>query len=120
MENCIHQNNAINIYELFFTDCEQPNLFERSHSRTVTVFRDPCAVKRPVTHICWSPDHGSRLAVTHSNLKFQRALPDQSHFSYIWLVGKKCEIYLTIYTLQFLPHYIPLAINSDHWEKYSF
>lgn len=39
MEHCIFQNNAVNIYELYFMDDDQSALVERSKSRTVNVFR---------------------------------------------------------------------------------
>lgn len=55
---------------------------------TVFVLRDPSVHKRPIHHLSWSPDGGTRLAVTHCNLEFQRAPPDLSTHSYIWQVGK--------------------------------
>lgn len=88
MEHRILQNNAVNIYESYFSDVEAMPLVERSTSRTTNVYRDPAAVKRPITHLSWSPDGGSRLAVTHCNLEFQRAPPDLSTHSYIWEIGK--------------------------------
>lgn len=90
MEHCICQNNAVNIYQLYFTEFEQSSVVERTTSRTVNVFRDPSPVKRAVQHLSWSPDGGSRIAVTHCNTEFQRASPDLSTNSYIWEVG---EIY---------------------------
>lgn len=88
MEHCIFQNNTINIYELYFTEGEQSSVVERTTSRTVNVFRDPTSVKRPVQHLSWSPDGGSRIAVTHCNTEFQRVPPDISTNSYIWEVGR--------------------------------
>ncbi|PNF32875.1 Dynein intermediate chain 3, ciliary [Cryptotermes secundus] len=86
MEHCILQNNAINIYEEYFEDVESATLMERCSARTLNVYRDPNKVKRPVTHLSWSPDGGTRLAVSHCNLEFQRRSPDLSTFSYIWEV----------------------------------
>lgn len=88
MEHCILQNNAVNIYESYFADIDTSTGAERSSSRTTNVYRDPAPVKRPIVHLSWSPDGGSRLAVTHCNLEFQRAPPDLSTHSYIWEVGK--------------------------------
>lgn len=88
MEHRILQNNAVNIYESYFSDVEAMPLVERSTSRTTNVYRDPSTVKRPITHLSWSPDGGTRLAVTHCNLEFQRAPPDLSTHSYIWEIGK--------------------------------
>lgn len=103
MEHCVFQNNAVNIYELYFNDEDQSSIVERSSSRTVNVFRDPSAVKRPIQHLSWSPDGGSRIAVTHCNLEFQRAPPDLSTHSYIWEIGKlHCfGIILLTYTIKY-------------------
>ncbi|KAK6625581.1 hypothetical protein RUM43_005880 [Polyplax serrata] len=84
MEHYILQNNAVNIYESYFEDSESGSLVERSTSRTINVYKDPCSLKRPVTHLSWSAGGGNRLAVTHCNLEFQRASPDLSTHSYIW------------------------------------
>ncbi|XP_024084195.1 dynein intermediate chain 2, axonemal [Cimex lectularius] len=84
MEHCVHQNNAINIYELYFSEWDEGDTGEESRFRTVNVFRDMCTPKRPVSHISWSPDQGSRLAVTHANLNFQHDLSENLHHSYIW------------------------------------
>lgn len=88
MEHCVLQNNAINIYEEYFESVESATLMARCSARTLNVFRDPNKVKRPVTHVSWSPDGGTRLAVTHCSLEFQRRSPDLSTFSYIWEVGE--------------------------------
>lgn len=88
MEFCILQNNAFNIYEMYFDDLEPSCLVDKSSARTVNMYRDPCPIKRPVTHVSWSPDGGSRIAVTHCNFDFQRAPPDLSTASYIWEVGE--------------------------------
>ncbi|XP_066990947.2 dynein intermediate chain 3, ciliary-like [Anabrus simplex] len=86
MEPNIHQNNTMNIYETYFADSKDTTMVERSSARTVNVYRDPCNPKRPVTHLSWSPDGGTRIAVSHCNMEFQRAPPDLSNFSYLWEV----------------------------------
>lgn len=89
MEHYILQNNAVNIYESYFKDSELSHFVERSTSRTVNVYKDPCTLKRPITHLSWSADGGTRLAVTHCNLEFQRASHELSTHSYIWETGTK-------------------------------
>lgn len=84
MEHLIYQNNAVNIYENYFEDLEPAPLVEKSSSRTVNVYRDPCSVKRPVTHLSWSPDGGTKLAVSHCNMDFQGEKGNLSTDSYIW------------------------------------
>lgn len=88
MEHCILQNNAVNIYQQYFSDVEPTPLIEKSSARTVNVFQDQCVVKRPITHICWSPDAGTKLAISHCNLKFQANVRNETTHSYIWEVGK--------------------------------
>ncbi|XP_073999010.1 dynein, axonemal, intermediate chain 2 isoform X1 [Rhodnius prolixus] len=85
MEHCVHQNNAINIYELYFSESEDSESSELAASfRTVNVYRDISRSKRPVSHVSWSPDQGSRLAVTHADLNFQGCVDQSVHHSYIW------------------------------------
>jgi dynein intermediate chain 2 len=88
MERSVLQNNAINIYEEYFEGIESSTFMEHCSARTLNVFRDPNTVKRPVTHLSWSPDGGTRLAVSHCNLEFQRTPSGLSTFSYIWEVGE--------------------------------
>lgn len=88
IEHSILQNNSINIYEHYFNDLEPAPLVEKNSSRTVNVYQDQCAIKRPITHISWSPDAGSKLAVTYCNMEFQSTVLNQSPNSYIWEVGK--------------------------------
>ncbi|RZC38774.1 dynein intermediate chain 3, ciliary [Asbolus verrucosus] len=88
MENCILQNNAINIYQQYFSDVEPTPLVERSSARTVNVYQDQSIPTRPVTHISWSPDNQTKLAISHCDLTFQAKVPDQSTRSYIWQVER--------------------------------
>ncbi|RZF36013.1 hypothetical protein LSTR_LSTR005829 [Laodelphax striatellus] len=86
MEHCIFQNNAVNIYEVYFGDEDRLPIVEKSCSRTVNVLRDPSPLKRAVQHLSWSPDGGTRIAVTHCNTEFQRSTADYATHSYIWEV----------------------------------
>ncbi|GJQ68712.1 hypothetical protein Trydic_g17247 [Trypoxylus dichotomus] len=86
MENCILQNNAINIYQQYYTDVEPTPLIDKSSARTVNVYQDQYPVTRPVTHISWSPDGGTKLAVSHCNLVFQSIVQNESKHSFIWEV----------------------------------
>ncbi|XP_052860937.1 dynein intermediate chain 3, ciliary [Anopheles cruzii] len=85
MEHCIFQNNAVNIYEKYFDDLEPAPLIQRSTSRTLNVYRDPSIYKQPVTHLSWSPDGGTKIAVSHCNLNFGEVL-GKAVCSYIWEV----------------------------------
>lgn len=86
MEHCILQNNAINIYEHYFEDIELENLVEQTFCKTVNVYRDPVPVSRPATHISWSPDQGSRIAISHCATDFVQGA-NYSPISFIWDVS---------------------------------
>lgn len=87
MENSILQNNAINIYQLYYSDMESPPLAEKISARTVNVFQDQAIEKRPVNKISWSPDDGNKLAVAHNALVYQDPNPNSCKDAYIWEVG---------------------------------
>lgn len=86
MENCILQNNAVNIYQQYFSDVEPTPLVERSSARTVNVYQDQSVPTRPITNISWSPDNQTKLAITHCNMQFQSYVARETPFSYIWEV----------------------------------
>lgn len=90
MEHCIFQNNAVNIYEMFFEDLEPAPLLDPCTSRTLNVYRDPMhQQKRPVTHLSWSPDGGGKLAVSYCDRRFQGDRgADVANDSFIWEVGE--------------------------------
>lgn len=56
MEALIKQNNAIDIYEEYFAGAQADHSSEQPYARTLTVFRDPSAVKRSASYISWLPD----------------------------------------------------------------
>lgn len=91
MEHCIYQNNAINIYEKFFENLEPAPLLDPCSSRTINVYRDPCNRKRPVSHLSWSPDGGTKLAISYCDTVFQGNNSDLSNDSFIWEVGKNIQ-----------------------------
>jgi len=55
MEQCIRQNNAIDIYEDYFEVVDEATQCERPEAKTVNVFRDPTpgVHKRPISSISW-------------------------------------------------------------------
>lgn len=85
-ENCIKQNNTVNIYEEYFKGDPIDSSTEPPSAKGLAVFRDPNTIKRTATSINWNPD-GNRIAVSYSILHFQdermmkHRLPVKS---YIW------------------------------------
>ena len=90
MEQCIRQNNAIDIYEDYFEVQDDSTQCERPEAKTVHVFRDPTPThyKRPISSISWCPDGGSKIAIAYCNLEFQATHPDATKESYVFKVGK--------------------------------
>eukprot|EP00158_Paraphelidium_tribonemae_P004535 Partr_v1_DN26809_c0_g1_i1_m40168 putative Dynein, axonemal, intermediate chain 2 len=85
VQTYIQQNNAVDIYEEYFTGIgEDAITIDTPSSRTLNVFRDPNSVKRPASFLSWHPDGGKKLAIAYSNLDFQKPSPNSSFESYIW------------------------------------
>ena len=86
LEDCIKQNNTIDIYEEYFEGSVVDHSSEPPSAKGMAVFRDPNVVKRQATSINWHPD-SSKLVVTYSVLNFQdprTAGGAMSASSYIW------------------------------------
>lgn len=83
MDHYAHQNNAIDMYRIYYAEMAPTPALERISCRTVNVYRDRAPV-RPVSSICWQPDGGgSRFAVTYNDVDFNRE-PRTPLFAYIW------------------------------------
>ena len=87
MEHVIKQNNAIDIYELYFNNMDNDQTDETPSAKTINVFRDPNGEKRTANHISWYIDGPKNIAASYCNLVFQKNLNDVSVDSYIWDVG---------------------------------
>ncbi len=84
LEHMIRQNNAIDIYEEYFIGDAVDHSGEPPSAKTLTVFRDPNAVKRTATCISWYPDGARKVAVSYAILQFQRQPEGMSLSSYVW------------------------------------
>ena len=88
-EQCIKQNNAIDIYEDYFENTDDATQCEKPEAKTVHVFRDPAgSYKRPISAVSWCPDGGSKIAIAYCNLEFQATHPDTTKESYVFNVGE--------------------------------
>ncbi|CAH1987608.1 unnamed protein product [Acanthoscelides obtectus] len=92
----LFKNNAINIYQQYFSDVEETPMVEKSSARTVNVYQDQSVPTRPITHISWSPDNQTKLAISHCNMVYQAQIPKESPFSYIWEVENPNRPLLTL------------------------
>lgn len=87
MEHVIKQNNAIDIYETYFSEIDLDQSDELPSAKTINVFRDPNPVKRTANHISWYIDGPKKIAASYCNLDFEKSRLDACVDSYIWDVG---------------------------------
>jgi dynein intermediate chain 2 len=87
MEHVIKQNNAIDIYELYFNEVENETIDDTPSAKTINIFRDPNTIKRTANHISWYIDGPKKIAASYCNLEFQKARMDICVDSYIWDIG---------------------------------
>ena len=88
VEDLVRQNNAVDIYEEYFHGSGGDHSSEQPYAKTLTVFRDPCAIKRGASYISWNPDVENRkCAIAYSILGFQQQPEGMALSSYIWDVN---------------------------------
>jgi len=87
VEHHIKQNNAIDIYEDYFSGEHADHSSEAPSAKTLSVFKDPNQIKRTVSTISFHPDGGRKIAVAFCLLQFQDERAESaSNLSYIWNV----------------------------------
>lgn len=65
------QNIAVDIYEEYDDSEERELRVEPPSARTLSVFKDPNAIKRTVCDISWHPDGGKKVAGAYAVMQFQ-------------------------------------------------
>ncbi|XP_071535895.1 dynein axonemal intermediate chain 2-like [Panulirus ornatus] len=84
VEHCIRQNNAIDIYEMYFDEKENPIVEEPEPIKTVNVIRDPHAGGRMVTSLTLAPEGGHKIAAAYSSSRFMGLSEDTPKESFVW------------------------------------
>lgn len=84
IEHCIRQNNAIDIYEMYFENEESPMVEEPEPIKTVNVIRDPHAGQRMVTSLTFAPEGGHKIAAAYSSSKFMGLKEATPKESFVW------------------------------------
>ncbi|XP_045451062.1 dynein axonemal intermediate chain 2 [Melitaea cinxia] len=82
MEHNILQNNAVDMYQIYYSELPTIPPVERSSCHTVNVYREPGSSRRPIRSLSWQTD-GARLASAHADINFMRCARTLQ-FSYIW------------------------------------
>lgn len=111
IEGIILQNNSVNINETYFTDLDSVAAPVESYMEQIQSFRDPLARNRPVKHLSWSPDQGSKISTAF--------VPrgNDSRESYVWDVENptsplvRFEPHSTVNCLEFNPK-DPMILSS--------
>ncbi|KAM3966307.1 LOW QUALITY PROTEIN: dynein axonemal intermediate chain 2 [Aphomia sociella] len=94
MEHNILQNNAVDMYETYYSELPTIPPVERSSCHTVNVYREPTA-RRPVRSLSWQTDGGARLATSHADVDLMRN-SRAPQYSYIWDIENANAPELTI------------------------
>ncbi|GLC43800.1 Dynein [Pleodorina starrii] len=88
VEDLIKQNNAVDIYQEYFTNVTTDHTSEAPHVKTVTVFKDPNSIKRSASYVNWHPDGAvPKVVIAYSILQFQQQPAGMPLSSYIWDVN---------------------------------
>jgi dynein intermediate chain 2 len=81
VERCMKQNNTVDIYEHYFSECSSEKYTDPVSAKGIAVIRDPSLIKRTATSINWHPEaNSSKIAVSYSILNFQDKRLDDSNF----------------------------------------
>mmetsp|Transcript_37152 Transcript_37152/g.82649 ORF Transcript_37152/g.82649 Transcript_37152/m.82649 type:complete len:561 (+) Transcript_37152:351-2033(+) len=88
VEELVKQNNAVDIYEEYFTGVTSDHSAEVPNVKTITVFKDPNAVKRSASYVSWHPDGTvPKVVISYSILQFQQQPAGMPLSSYVWDVN---------------------------------
>lgn len=94
MEHNILQNNAVDMYQTYYSELPPIPPVEHSSCHTVNVYREP-GTRRPVRSLSWQSDGGAKLASAHADIELVKNSRTQQ-FSYIWDIGKINHVKLMI------------------------
>ncbi|XP_026754066.1 dynein intermediate chain 3, ciliary-like [Galleria mellonella] len=82
-EHYINQNNAIEMYDLFFKEMVPELPVERSYIRTNNIYKDPSS--RRIASISWTHEEDSKLVIAYCNKKYPVKVPLNNNLQcYIW------------------------------------
>ncbi|KAJ8729776.1 hypothetical protein PYW08_001357 [Mythimna loreyi] len=96
LEHYVLQNNAIDMYQTYYSELDELPKQEHRECRTVNVYRDhPAGKGRPISSICWKPDGSHYFAVSYLQVDFNRNT-EKSVNAYIWDVENSISPVTTI------------------------
>ncbi|KAJ9518585.1 hypothetical protein QJQ45_018616 [Haematococcus lacustris] len=89
VEELVKQNNAVDIYQEYFTSPTADHSADIPSVKTMTVFKDPSTTyQRSASCVDWHPDSTvSKVVVSYSIVQFQQQPMDMLLSSYVWDVN---------------------------------
>lgn len=89
VEELVKQNNAVDIYQEYFTGSMEDHSAEVPSVKTITVFKDPNEhYERSASYVNWHPDGTiPKVVVSYAILQFQQQPMDMPLSSYVWDVN---------------------------------
>jgi dynein intermediate chain 2 len=97
LEELVKQNNSIDIYQQYFQGIALDHSAEVPCASTITVFKDPSAVRRNASYMHWHPDSSAgKVVVAYGIMAFQKQPAGMPTSSYIWDVNSPNTPELTL------------------------
>lgn len=84
-EHCVKQNNAVELYEMYFRTMKAEKALEKSSIRLNNVYKDP--YERPVSCINFTCEDDAKMVVSYCNRKYPIPIigPSNKNFTcYLW------------------------------------
>lgn len=91
----VNQNNAIEMYEMFFNEMAPQNLIEKTFVQVKNIFFDK-PLKRPVASIAWTAEEEPKLVISYCNKKYpSTGSVNREYFCHIWSLENSNVPFLT-------------------------
>ncbi|KAL0841287.1 hypothetical protein ABMA28_015004 [Loxostege sticticalis] len=97
-EHFVKQNNAVELYEMYFKGMKPEQPIEKSMIRLTNVYKDPFT--RPVSSIAWTIEDDSKMVVSYCNRKYPIPTmpPVNTEFTcYVWDLENPLSPYQEFY-----------------------
>lgn len=90
IEHAVLQNNALNIYQKYFSNSFLQYSETHSFHRIKHSYHYTNSIPRPVSYLSWSHS-GTAFATSYCNTKFQGMAPEESTEANVWSLENPCQ-----------------------------
>lgn len=92
LEHLIKQNNAIEMYNMYFKEIDSEKPVEKHFIRKINTFVDP--EERPISSIAWTYEDNSKIVVSYCNKKYPVAgQVNKNTTCFIWDIDNANEVF---------------------------